>query len=131
MHGPDAQVEPGVHYPSHEAIDFYHRHTADLQLMAGMGFNAFRLSIAWSRIFPTGEETEPNEAGLKFYDDLFQEMRSLGMEPIVTISHYETPLNLATKYGGWTSKKLIPLYLRYAKVLFERFGQYVHYWLVF
>ncbi|MFT8337014.1 glycoside hydrolase family 1 protein [Schleiferilactobacillus harbinensis] len=131
MHGPDAQVEPGVHYPSHEAIDFYHRHTADLQLMAGMGFNAFRLSIAWSRIFPTGEETEPNEAGLKFYDDLFQEMRNLGMEPIVTISHYETPLNLATKYGGWTSKKLIPLYLRYAKVLFERFGQYVHYWLTF
>lgn len=131
MSGPDAEPEAGKYYPSHEAIDFYHRHQEDLQLMAGMGFNAFRLSISWAQIYPTGEETAPNEDGLRFYDALFQEMQQLGIEPIVTISHYETPLHLAHQYGGWTSKALIPLYLRYARTLFERYGKYVRYWMTF
>ena len=128
---PSSTIDPNTYYPSHEAIDFYHRYHDDLQLMAGMGFKCFRTSISWSRIFPTGEETEPNEAGLAYYQDMFETMHKLGMEPVVTISHYETPLNLIDKYNGWDSKKLIPLYERYCKVLFERFGKLVHYWMTF
>lgn len=129
--GPDERIEKDKFYPSHEAIDFYHRYKEDLDLMSGMGFNAFRISISWARIFPNGEEQEPNELGLKYYDDLLRYMVQLGMTPIITISHYETPLHLVNKYGGWESKELIQLFVKYAKILFERFGKYTKYWITF
>ncbi|WP_255585170.1 glycoside hydrolase family 1 protein [Virgibacillus saliphilus] len=127
----DKKVEPGKVYPSHEAIDFYHRYAEDLEYMAEMGFNCFRTSIAWTRIFPTGEEETPNEKGLEFYDKLFDKMLELGMEPIVTISHYETPLNLYTKYNGWESRELIPLFEKYCRVIFDRYKDKVKYWMTF
>ena len=118
-------------YLSHDGIDFYHRYKEDLALMAGMGFNSFRTSIAWGRIFPRGDESEPNEAGLQFYDDLFTEMKRLGMEPVVTLSHYETPLDLLTEYGGWANKKTIEFWKRYVTAVFRRYKGKVRYWMTF
>ena len=112
-------------------IDFYHRYQEDIRLFAEMGFRVFRTSIAWSRIFPRGDEEEPNEAGLAFYDRLFDECHKYGIEPLVTISHYETPLYLAEHYNGWTNRKLIGFYERYVRVLFERYKEKVKYWLTF
>lgn len=112
-------------------IDFYHRYQEDIRLFAEMGFRVFRTSIAWSRIFPRGDEEEPNEAGLAFYDRLFDECHKYGIEPLVTISHYETPLYLAEHYNGWTNRKLIGFYERYVRVLFERYKGKVKYWLTF
>ena len=104
-HGVPREVTEGVidglNYPNHEAIDFYHRYKTDIQLFAEMGFKCFRTSIAWTRIFPQGDEQEPNEEGLQFYDDLFDECLKQGMEPVVTLSHFEMPYHLVTKYGGW------------------------------
>lgn len=114
-----------------EAIDFYHRYAEDIALLAEMGFTAFRFSIAWSRIFPNGDETEPNEEGLAFYDRVLDELKRRGIEPVVTISHYETPLHLAEAYDGWTDRRLIGFYERYARTLFERYGHRVRYWLTF
>ena len=118
-------------YPNHTAIDFYHRYKEDIALFAEMGFKCFRLSVSWARIFPLGTEAEPNEAGLKFYDNVFDELLSYGIEPVVTISHYEMPVHLMETYGGWKSRELIGLFERYAKVLFERFGSKVKYWMTF
>lgn len=112
-------------------IDHYHRYAEDIALFAEMGFGVYRFSIAWSRIFPNGDETEPNEAGLAFYDRVLDELEKHGIEPLVTISHYETPLHLAEQYGGWTNRALIGFYERYARTLFERFGSRVKYWLTF
>ncbi len=112
-------------------IDHYHRYAEDIALFAEMGFKTYRFSIAWSRIFPNGDDTEPNEAGLAFYDRLLDELEKYGIEPLVTISHYETPLHLAETYDGWTDRRLIGFYERYARTLFERFGARVKYWLTF
>ncbi|MCM3502307.1 glycoside hydrolase family 1 protein [Microbacterium sp. P26] len=112
-------------------IDHYHRYAEDIALFAEMGFGVYRFSIAWSRIFPKGDETEPNEAGLGFYERILDELEKHGIEPLVTISHYETPLHLAEQYGGWTNRELIGFYERYARTLFERFGSRVKYWLTF
>lgn len=112
-------------------IDFYHRYREDIRLFAEMGFKVFRTSIAWSRIFPNGDETEPNEKGLEFYDRVFDECHKYGIEPLVTISHYETPLYLAEQYNGWANRKMIGIYERYVRTLFERFGGKVKYWLTF
>lgn len=125
------EIDQNRYYPSHEAIDFYHRYKEDIKLMAEMGFKCFRTSIAWTRIFPTGEETEPNEAGLKFYDAVFDECLKYGIEPVVTISHYETPLHLFKKYNGWASRELIPMFERYCNVLFTRYKDKVKYWMTF
>jgi len=114
-----------------EGIDFYHRYADDIAMFAEMGFKVFRFSIAWSRIFPNGDDAEPNEEGLAFYDRVLDELEKHGIEPLVTISHYETPLHLARKYGGWTNRKLIDFFARYARVLFERYGSRVKYWLTF
>ena len=127
----DYPLKEDVYYPSHEAIDFYHRYKEDLALMEGMHFNAFRTSIAWPRIFPNGDEEEPNEKGLQYYDDLFDEMIRRGMEPVITLSHYETPMHLAMEYGGWRNRKLIDFFLKYCKVVFERYGKKVRYWMTF
>ncbi|HEY3438141.1 MAG TPA: glycoside hydrolase family 1 protein [Actinotalea sp.] len=112
-------------------IDFYHRYAQDIALLAEMGFTTFRISIAWSRIFPQGDETEPNEEGLAFYDRVFDECAKHGIEPLVTISHYETPLHLAETYDGWVSRDLITFYERYVRALFARYGSKVKYWLTF
>ncbi len=114
-----------------EGIDFYHRYAEDIALFAEMGFSVFRFSIAWSRIFPKGDELEPNEEGLAFYDRVLDELERHGIEPLVTISHYETPLHLAEEYGGWVSRDLIGFFERYVRVLFERYGSRVKYWLTF
>lgn len=125
------EIDQSKEYPSHEAIDFYHHYKEDVKLFAEMGFKCFRTSIAWSRIFPTGEEEKPNEEGLKFYDDLFEECLKYGIEPVVTISHYETPLELTKKYNGWASRKLIPLFDKYCSVIFNRYKDKVKYWMTF
>ncbi|MDY4415137.1 glycoside hydrolase family 1 protein [Selenomonas sp.] len=113
------------------AIDFNHRYKEDIKLFAEMGFKVFRTSIAWSRIFPNGDDAEPNEQGLQFYDDLFDECHKYGMEPLVTISHYETPLHLAKAYNGWVNHDLIGFYERYVRTIFARYGKKVKYWLTF
>lgn len=114
-----------------EAIDFYHRYKDDIKLFAEMGFKVFRTSIAWSRIFPQGDEEQPNEKGLRFYDNLFDECHKYGIEPLVTISHYETPLGLAEKYDGWRSRRLIGFFERYCRTIFDRYKDKVKYWLTF
>ena len=114
-----------------EAIDFYHRYQEDIALFAEMGFKVFRLSIAWSRIFPRGDEAEPNAAGLAFYDRVIDELLAHNIVPLVTLSHYELPLHLAQEYGGWTNRKLIGFYENFARTVFEHFRGRVQYWLTF
>ena len=124
-------IKKGIYYPNHEGIDFYHKYKEDLALFEEMGFKCFRTSIAWSRIFPNGDEKLPNELGLKYYDDLFDEMIKRGMEPVVTISHYEMPLYLAKQYGGWANRKLIDFYLNFCEVIYKRYSGKVKYWMTF
>ena len=127
----EMDLDPNVQYLSHEGIDFYHRYKEDLKLMSEMGFKAFRTSISWARIYPRGDEEEPNEKGLLFYDNLINEIVSLGMEPVITISHYETPLALICEYGGWTNRKLIGFFEKYVRTILERYKGKVKYWLTF
>lgn len=124
-------IKEGKYYPSHEAVDFYHRYSEDIKLFSELGFNCFRMSINWPRIFPKGDETEPNEDGLKFYDKVFDELLSKGIQPVVTLSHYETPLYLIQKYGSWRNRKLIEFFERFCKVVFERYKGKVKYWMTF
>lgn len=133
--GVDREITEGVlenrHYPNHEAIQFYHHYKEDIQLFKEMGLKAFRTSIAWSRIFPKGDELEPNEEGLAFYDKLFDELLENGMEPIVTLSHFEMPYHLVTEYGGFRNRKLIDFFTRYAEVVMKRYKNKVKYWMTF
>lgn len=122
---------PDGEYLKHKAIDFYHRYKEDIALFAEMGFRTLRTSIAWARIFPNGDELVPNEAGLEFYDRLFAEMLKYGIQPLITLSHYEMPLGLVHKYGGWANREVIAHYERFAKVVFERYADKVKYWLTF
>lgn len=124
-------LEEGMYYPNHVASDFYHHYKEDIALMAEMGFQVFRMSIAWTRIYPTGMETEPNEEGLKFYDDVFDELKAHGIEPLVTISHYELPFYLTEHYNGWSSRELIDLYVKFCGTIFRRYKDKVKYWLTF
>ncbi len=124
-------IEPGESYPNHEAIDFYHHYKEDVALLGEMGFKCFRTSISWARIFPNGDEEEPNEEGLKFYDALFDELLRYGIEPVVTLSHFEMPLYLARHYGGWLNRKVIDFFVRFAVVCFERYKDKVKYWMTF
>ena len=114
-----------------EGIDFFNRYADDIALFAELGFKVFRFSIAWSRIFPNGDEETPNEEGLAFYDRVLDELEKHGIEPLVTISHYETPLHLAKTYDGWVDRRLIGFYERFARTLFERYGDRIKYWLTF
>ncbi|SBW11764.1 cryptic 6-phospho-beta-glucosidase [uncultured Eubacteriales bacterium] len=118
-------------YPTHQAIDFYRSYPQDIELLSEMGLKCLRLSIAWSRIFPTGEEDTPNEEGLRYYESVFRECKKHGMEPVVTIDHFDCPIHLIRKYGGWRSRQMIPLFAKYAKCLFLRFHGMVKYWLTF
>lgn len=126
----DGIVE-GVYYPNHDGIDFYHHYKEDIALFAKMGFKCFRLSIAWTRIFPNGDEDTPNEAGLRFYDNVFDELHKYGIEPLVTISHYEMPYHLAMAYGGWRDRRLIGFFEKYCETIFNRYKGKVKYWLTF
>ena len=124
-------VFPGYDYPSHLGIDFYHRYKEDIALFGEMGFKVFRLSMNWARIFPTGMEETPNEEGLKFYDDVFDELHKYGIKPLVTLSHYETPIGLSNAWGSWTDARTIPCWERYVRTVGERYKGKVEYWLTF
>lgn len=121
----------GYDYPSHEGIDFYHHYKEDIALFAEMGFKTFRMSINWTRIFPNGDDEQPNEKGLQFYEDVFKELKKYGIEPLVTLSHYETPIALTNKWNAWADRRTIDCFVRYAKTCFERYNGLVKYWLTF
>ena len=125
------EFQDNYFYPAKTAIDMYHRWKEDIALFAEMGFKVYRLSIGWSRIFPKGDETKPNEEGLKFYENLFKECKKHGIEPLVTITHFDCPMHLINEYGGWRNRKLVDFYGRLAKVLFTRYKGLVKYWLTF
>ncbi len=125
------KTDPTAFYPSHEAIDFYHHYKEDIALFAEMGWNVFRLSMNWGRIYPNGDDAEPNEAGLAFYDAVFDECAKYGIEPLVTICHYEIPWAIVTNYGGFSNRKTIDLFLKYCKTIFTRYQNKVKYWLTF
>lgn len=120
-----------VYYPGHKAIDFYHRYKEDIALFAEMGFKTYRMSISWSRIFPNGDDEKPNQEGLDFYRSVFEELKKYNIEPMVTISHYDPPLRLEENYGGWSNRKLIDLFEKYATTLFNEYKGLVKYWLTF
>ena len=118
-------------YPGRNGNDFYHHYREDIGLLKELGVNSFRFSISWSRIFPTGEEEQPNEAGLKFYEDLLTELEKQQMEPIVTLSHFEIPIHLVKKYNGWEDRKVIDFFLHYGKTVMTRFKERIKYWIPF
>ena len=124
-------VIPGENYPNHEASDFYHHYKEDIALLAEMGFKCFRTSIAWTRIYPHCDESEPNEDGLRFYDDLFDECHKYGIEPVVTLSHFEMPFYMAKEYGGFRNRKCIDFFVKFAVTCFERYKNKVKYWMTF
>ena len=134
-HGVPREITDGVvegkYYPNHVGIDFYGHYKEDIAMFADMGFKCFRTSIAWTRIFPLGDEEEPNEEGLQFYDDVFDEMLKYGIEPQVTIVHFDLPLHLATEYDGWYNRKTIDFYMNYVETIFNRYKNKVKYWLTF
>ncbi len=129
--GSEPALFDDVYYPSHKAVDFYHHHSRDIELMGELGFNVFRFSVCWSRIFPTGLEEEPNEEGLAFYDHVINELAEEGIEPLITICHDEIPAALAEKYDGWAGREVIDAYVRYAKTLLLRWKGKCRLWLTF
>ncbi|MEW9676877.1 6-phospho-beta-glucosidase [Lentibacillus sp. L22] len=133
MNGNIDSLKPveGEFYPSHKAIDFYHHYKEDIALFAEMGFKALRVSISWARIFPNGDDETPNEAGLQFYDDLFDELRKYNIEPVVTIAHFDVPVHLIEAYGSWRNRKLVDFFETYAKTIFNRYQDKVKYWMTF
>ncbi|MFR3451210.1 MAG: family 1 glycosylhydrolase [Collinsella sp.] len=129
--GAKLDVVEGEYYPYHDAVDFYHRHSEDIALLGEMGIKLFRMSIAWSRIFPTGVETEPNQEGLDFYHTVFAELREQGIEPLVTLCHYDTPLYIEQELGGWENRETIGLFDRFARCVMSEYKDEVRYWLTF
>ena len=121
----------GNYYPNHEGINFYDKYKEDVKLFADMGFKCLRTSIAWTRIFPNGDDLEPNEEGLKFYDDLFDELLKYNIQPVITLSHFEMPYNLVKNYGGWRNRKLIDFFVRFCEVVMKRYKDKVKYWMTF
>ncbi len=118
-------------YPKRHGIDYYHKYKEDIRLFAEMGFNVYRFSIAWTRIFPKGDEKEPNKAGIDFYNSVIDECLKYNIKPLITLSHYEMPLYLATKYNGWSNRKLIKFFVNYVKTVVDNYGARVQYWLTF
>ena len=129
--GAKFECHEGYLYPNHEGIDFYTHYKEDIALFAEMGFNCFRLSLAWARIYPNGDDKAPNEEGLKFYDDVFDELLKYGIEPIVTISHYETPLALSNKWNAWADRRTVDCFMNYCETIFTRYKDKVKYWMTF
>ncbi len=134
-HGVDRVMTDGVlegySYPNHQAVEFYSHYKDDIALFAEMGFKCFRTSIAWTRIFPNGDEQQPNEAGLQFYDDLFDELLKHNIEPVITLSHFEMPYHLVKEYGGWLNRKVVDFFVRFSEVVLERYKNKVKYWMTF
>ncbi|RPA58222.1 6-phospho-beta-glucosidase [Aerococcus agrisoli] len=126
-----SEVKEGSFFPSHEAIDFYTHYKEDIALFAEMGLKSYRFSMAWSRIFPTGFETEPNEEGLQFYENVIDELLKYGIEPVVTINHFDVPKTLIDEYGSWRDRRMVDLFVNYASALFNRFKGKVKYWISF
>lgn len=126
-----ANPDDVVNYPKRHGSDFYHRYKEDIALMAEMGFKTFRMSVAWSRIFPNGDDATPNEEGLQFYDDVFNELLKYGIEPLVTMSHYEPPLNLVLNYEGWYSREVLGMFTKYVETICTRYKDKVKYWVTF
>ncbi|QIK57929.1 glycoside hydrolase family 1 protein [Erysipelothrix sp. HDW6A] len=124
-------VKSDRYYPSHNAVDFYNRYKEDIALFAEMGFTMYRMSIAWSRIFPKGIEEEPNKEGLEFYRNVFLELKKYNIEPLVTLWHFDTPIYLEEELGGWSNREVIKHFDRYAKTVFEEYKGLVKYWLTF
>jgi len=127
----DFQILFEEYYPSHNATEFYYHYKEDIAMLGEMGFKVFRLSIAWSRIFPLGDEVEPNEAGLAFYDKVFDECQKHGIEPLVTLSHFEMPFHLAKEYNGFADKRVVDYFVHYATTVMERYKGKVKHWLTF
>lgn len=125
------ECESGYAYPSHEAIDFYHHYKEDIAMFAEMGFKCFRLSISWTRILPNGDDDVPNESGLEFYESVFKECRKYGIEPLVTIDHFDTPMSLIKRYGGWRDRRMIDAFMKLCKTIFTRYKDLVKYWITF
>lgn len=124
-------LEENAYYPSHNATDFYHRYAQDIALMGEMGFRCYRMSISWARIFPNGDDFSPNQAGLSFYEAVFRECRNYHIEPIVTLSHFDMPWTIVEKYGGFSNRATIDLFVKYAKTVMEYYKDSVKYWLTF
>lgn len=124
-------IKEGCYYPNHEGIRFYEHYKEDIRMFAEMGFKCFRTSIAWSRIFPNGDDEAPNEDGLRFYDELLDELHRYHIEPLITLSHFEMPYHLVEKYGGWRDRRLIGYFVRFAETVMERYKDKVKYWLTF
>ena len=128
---PHPTLQAGEYYPSHTGVDFYHHYKEDIALMAELGLKVFRTSISWSRLYPHGDERTPNPEGVAFYRNVFQECRKYGIEPLVTLCHFDTPIALIKKYGGWKDRRMVDAYAHYCEVLFQRFRGKVKYWLTF
>lgn len=124
-------IQENSYYPSHKGIGFYQNFKEDIKLIAAMNIKCFRFSINWSRIYPNGDELEPNEKGLQFYDAILDELERYGIEPIVTISHFEIPMHLIQEYGSWKNRKMIDFYLRFCETLFNRYHKRIRYWITF
>ena len=129
--GAEFKVLDGYDYPCHEAVDFYHHYKEDIALFAELGFKTYRMSISWPRIYPTGMEAEPNEEGLKFYDEMFDELKKYQIEPMVTLHHFEVPLALTNTWGAWADRRTIDCFVRFCRTVFERYRDKVKYWLTF
>ncbi|MDO4499967.1 MAG: glycoside hydrolase family 1 protein [Erysipelotrichaceae bacterium] len=121
--------ESKYYYPAHKAVDHYHRYKEDIRLFAELGLKVYRLSISWARIYPNGSDEQPNEEGLKFYEEVFKELKKYNIEPLVTIFHNEMPLNLVSEIGGWSNRKCIDYYVNFATTIMERYKDYVKYWI--
>lgn len=134
-HGVPRVITDGIlecnYYPNHVGIDFYHRYKEDIAMFADLGFKCFRTSIAWSRIFPNGDEMEPNEEGLQFYDNVFDELLKYGIEPVITLSHFEMPYHIAKEYGGFMNRQTVDFFVKFAEVVFRRYKDKVKYWMTF
>jgi len=129
--GAQVAVIDGEMYPNHTATDFYHHYEEDIKLMAEMNFKCYRMSINWSRIFPNGDDAEPNEAGLAFYDKVFDTCKEYGIEPVVTIFHFETPVSLINRFDGFLDRHTADAYVKYAETIFKRYKGKVKYWMTF
>lgn len=127
----DSEINPNKRYPSHQGIDFYHRYREDIALFAEMGFKALRISIDWSRIYPKGDEEQPNQAGLKYYQDVVEELLKHNIEPIVTLYHFEMPVHLVKQYDSWTNRKVVDFYLKFCETVYQALNHKVKYWVTF
>lgn len=125
------EFDPNCYYPAKQGIDMYHHYMEDIKLFAEMGFKTYRMSISWTRIFPNGDEESPNEEGLVFYENIFLQLRKYNIEPLVTLAHFDVPVELIKKYGSWRNRKMVDLFENYCRTVFSRYKGLVNYWLTF